>query len=114
MKAIVLKIRIECPVEYTWQTFKNVDLMGEWVQGFVRLETVEGEPETAGSKHRLIFEEGRRQVELIQTVEAIEENQTFIFSAATKGMRNACQTRFHSDGDATVTFQIHLQPEADL
>lgn len=102
MKAIDLEIRIECPVEHAWQTFKNVDLMGEWVQGFVRLETIEGEPETAGSKHRLIFQEGKRQVELIQTVGAFEENELFIFSATTKGMRNACETRFRADGDATV------------
>lgn len=102
MKPIELEIRINCPVDHAWQTFKNVDLMGEWVQGFVRLETIEGEPDTAGSKHRLVFQEGKRQIELIQTVEAFEENELFVFSATTKGMRNACETRFRADGDGTI------------
>lgn len=102
MKPIDIEIRIDCPVEFAWQTFKNVDLMGEWVQGFVRLETLEGEPETSGSKHLLVFQEGKRQVELVQTVIAFEPNERFEFTAATKGMRNACETLFRADGESTM------------
>lgn len=102
MKPIDLEIRVDCPVEHTWQTFCNVDLMQEWVQGFLSVEILEGEPETVGSKHRLLFQEGKRQVELIQTVTAFDPNERFAFTATTKGMRNACETTFAADGEGTV------------
>jgi uncharacterized membrane protein len=102
MKPIDLEIRIDCPVEHAWQTFKNVELMPEWVQGFLSLETIEGEPESAGSKHRLLFQEGKRQIEMIQTVVAFDPNERFVFTAATKGMRNACETTFAADGEGTI------------
>lgn len=102
MKPIDLEIRIDCPVDFAWQTFKDVDLMGEWVEGFIRLETIEGEPETAGSKHLLVFQEGKRQVELVQTVVAFDPHERFVFTATTKGMRNACETLFRADGEGTI------------
>ncbi|MAW60208.1 MAG: hypothetical protein CMJ94_05160 [Planctomycetes bacterium] len=102
MKPIEIEVRIDRPVAQVWTMFTDVELMPQWCKGFVSLETIEGEPETVGSKHRLLFQEGKRQIEMIETVTAFDPHERFAFEAATKGMSNTCEMRFSAEGDATV------------
>ena len=88
--------------------WSNVETAGlEWPISVNRVHLcaelmVEGEPETVGSKHRLLFQEGKRQIEMIETVTAFDPHERFAFEAATKGMSNTCEMRFSAEGDATV------------
>jgi uncharacterized membrane protein len=102
MKPIEIELQLDCPLEHAWATFTNIELMPQWVQGFDSIRLLEGEPETVGSIHELVFLEGKRKIVMIETVTAFEPNKQFSFEATTRGMSTRAETLFTRAGAGTI------------
>jgi uncharacterized membrane protein len=99
-------VTINKPVSDCWDYFMNEENLGKWLQGYQSTETIEGEPMTVGSKHRMKFEEKGRPMEFIETVTAVEPNKEFSFQLDHKMMTAQVQVLFKEEGGKTVVTQI--------
>ena len=62
-----------------WKKFSDSDNMGKWIEGFKSIEIISGEPNTVGSKYKIVIEENGEHFEAIETVKEIVENEKIAF-----------------------------------
>ena len=100
-----IAFEVNKPADQTFKAFMDVTLMSEWMTGFKRMETLSGKPGEVGSKYRLVFAEGDKDVIVDEEVIALEENELFIFSMAIDFLSGTGEFRFaENNGKTTVTY----------
>ena len=100
-----IAFEVHKPADQTFKAFMDVTLMSEWMTGFKRMETLSGKPGEVGSKYRLVFAEGDKDVIVDEEVIALEENELFIFSMANDFLSGTGEFRFaENNGKTTVTY----------
>lgn len=100
-----IAFEVNKPADQTFKAFMDVTLMSEWMTGFKRMETLSGKPGEVGSKYRLVFAEGDKDVIVDEEVIALEENELFIFSMANDFLSGTGEFRFaENNGKTTVTY----------
>ncbi|MFP4846384.1 SRPBCC family protein [Winogradskyella sp. PE311] len=93
------KITIKKPLEDVIKKLDSVDNMKHWHEGLIRSEHISGTPGEFGSKMRLIYDFGDKQLELNETI--TKRNLPYEFHATynTKGMYNIQENYFRSTKD---------------
>ncbi|MBL7995576.1 SRPBCC family protein [bacterium] len=100
-----IKFEVDQPVEQTFKAFMDVTLMGQWMTGFKRVETLSGKPGEVGSKYRLVFAEGDGDVIVDEEVIAVKENELFIFSMENDFLSGTGEFRFaEKEGKTEITY----------
>jgi len=61
-------IEINKPISKVVQLFENIENLKEWQDGFVSHKHLSGEPGKPGAKSQLNYHEGKRKMELIETI----------------------------------------------
>ena len=62
------EIEIKKPIDKVIELFDNSDNMGKWMDGLQSFEHISGTPGQVGSKSRLKFKMGSREMEMVETV----------------------------------------------
>ncbi len=100
-----IAFEVNKPADQTFKAFMDVTLMSEWMTGFKRMETLSGKPGEVGSKYRLVFAEGDKDVIVDEEVIAMKENELFIFSMDNDFLSGTGEFRFaENNGKTTVTY----------
>ena len=94
-------IEIERPRDEIIPLFEDTDRMGEWQEGLVSFEFTSGTPGAAGSTARILYKMGKREIEMIETMESYDlpESMVAIYEADKVWNRN--ENRFIDLGDKT-------------
>ena len=97
-----VQIDIDAPRERVVELLDDPDNLVKWQRGLRKFETVEGEPGQKGAKSELLFDFGKRQMAMTETI--VERDLPDVFSAAydTKGVHNVVRNRFLDLGDGTT------------
>lgn len=61
-------IVIDKPIEEVWEAFDDPERMTVWQPTLARFEHISGEPGQPGAKSKLVYEEGKRTIEMTETV----------------------------------------------
>ncbi|HMR44255.1 MAG TPA: SRPBCC family protein [Saprospiraceae bacterium] len=88
------EIEINLPVEKVIELFDNPDNMKHWMAGLQSFEHLSGTPGQPGSKSRLRFKMGSRDMELIETVTKRNLPEEFTGTYETKGVFNIVKNTF--------------------
>lgn len=100
-----ITFEVNKPADQTFKAFTDANLMAEWMTGFKRMETLSGKPGEVGSKYRLVFAEGDKDVIVDEEVIAMKENELFIFSMDNDFLSGTGEFRFtENNGKTTVTY----------
>ena len=94
MKTYSLEIEIELPRSKVSELFGNPDNLGYWQPGFVSIEPLDGESDLPETRHRLLYTQGKREIEMIETVEVDGLPDEYIATYVAKGMRMRVANRF--------------------
>ena len=86
------------PIDHAWAVLVDDSRMGEWLQGYKSTETLEGEPLTVGSKHRVVFDEGGMEVVFIETVRVVDAPTEFSFDLKHEMMGSSIRFLLESIG----------------
>ena len=62
------KTEINLPINRVVELWKDEKNFSEWQDGFVKIEHINGETETAGAKSRIYLKQGKRKMELLETI----------------------------------------------
>ncbi len=97
----VEEVVIELPRERVIALFDSVENLGKWQEGLVSHEQISGEPGQPGAKMRLLYEMGRRRVDMIETIITRDLPDEFSGTYDASGVHNIVRNTFHADGDRT-------------
>ena len=61
-------VDINLPIEKVAELWNDEQHFGKWQDGFQSIEHLEGEPHTAGAKSRILLAQGKRKMELTETI----------------------------------------------
>ena len=92
---------INLPRERVIELFDSFENLKAWQEGLVSHEPISGEPGQAGAKTRLLYDMGRRRVEMVETI--ITRNMPDEFSATydASGVHNIVRNFFYDEGETT-------------
>ena len=92
------EIVIELPRERVVELFDDPDNMFKWMDRLRTFEHLEGEPGQPGAKSRLVFERGKSELEMIETVAVRDLPDVFAGSYEADHAWNGMVNRFIEDG----------------
>ena len=94
-----LEIRINQPIDKVIGLFDNRDYLKHWQPGLQSIEHISGEPGQSGSKTRLRYLMGKREIEMVETITAHDLPKEFSTTYETKGVMNIQKNLFRSEGE---------------
>ena len=92
------EIVVNLPRDRVIELFDDPDNLKEWQPGLQSFEHVSGEQGQPGAKSRLVFNEGGRRIEMIETISRRDLPEEFSGTYETKGAKNWITNRFFEDG----------------
>jgi len=112
MATLDVSIDVDKPIDEAWKVFMDESKMPEWLTGFQSMELIEGEPQTVGSKHRMVFEERGKEMIFIETVNAIEPPNEFSFTLDHESMASDMKMTLESIGEDKTRISSHTDMQA--
>ena len=91
----IVDITIDLPRDKVVALFADPGNMPKWQEGLLSAEPLDGTPGQPGSRTKLVFQMGNRQVERIETITLRELPHTFEGTYETDGVFNVVKNRFH-------------------
>ncbi|MBC8754864.1 SRPBCC family protein [Kordia sp. YSTF-M3] len=103
----ICSVAINAPIEKVVALWKDEASFEKWQDGFQSIQHFEGQPDAIGAKSKIIFQQGKRKLELIETIlsnnlpeekKALYEHIHMINTQTTKFEKiNENQTRYISE-----------------
>lgn len=103
------KLEIQLPLEKVIHLFDNPDNMKHWQPELISFEHLSGEPGLPGAQSRLLYQIGKRKVEMIETIIQRELPATFCGTYEAKGVHNLQKNNFESINSSTTLWTCHSQ-----
>ncbi|WP_104736298.1 SRPBCC family protein [Hanstruepera ponticola] len=96
------EIIVNVPLKEFIKKLDNPENMKHWQRGLIDYDHISGTPGEIGSKMRLIYKMGKREMELIETITFQDFPHAFHVTYDTKGMHNL-QENFFEEIDENRT-----------
>ena len=89
-----VEVEINQPIDKVVELFKDENNLFKWMKGLQSLEHLEGEPGKKGSTTKMVFKEGKRQIEMLETIVANKLPEEFSATYEAKGVHNLAKICF--------------------
>ncbi len=93
------RVVVDRPVDVAWRVFADEDRTSEWLEGLKSIETISGQPQKAGSRFRLTFEEDGQEIVMEEEVLVWKDEEEFSFRLMHPMMNSDNTIRFTALGD---------------
>lgn len=93
------EITINLPRQRVIEIFDNPDNLSKWQSGLKSFEHFEGELGQPGAKSRLLYDEGGRKIEMVETILARNLPDEFSGTYEAKGVMNWVYNYFYEIGE---------------
>ena len=94
MKEFTVAVDIDLPRDRVIELFDNPDNLFKWQAGLQSFEHLSGQPGQPGAKSKLVFQNGKHTIELIETVTDRNLPNEFNGAYEWKGGKNTLRNRF--------------------
>lgn len=92
---------INLPLDRVIELFDSFENLKLWQEGLVSHEHLSGEPGQPGARTKLLYDMGRRRVEMIETILTRDLPDEFSGTYDAKGVHNIVKNYFHDQGETT-------------
>jgi len=92
---------INLPRDRVIELFDSFENLKEWQEGLVSHEHLSGEPGRPGAKTKLLYDMGKRRVEMIETILTRDLPDEFSGTYDAKGVHNIVRNFFYDEGETT-------------
>ena len=89
-----VETEIDLPRERVIGLFDNTENLKRWQRGLQVFEPLEGEPGQPGARSRMVFQMGKRKLEIVETITERDLPDAFAGTYDTKGVHNVVNNRF--------------------
>ena len=99
-------IDINAPIEKVVKLWEDPANLKYWQDGFVSIETVSGTPGAAGAKSKITFQNGKRKIELTETIQVnnLPAEKSALYEHP--HMDNTMSNRFTDLGGGKTRFSV--------
>lgn len=98
------EIEINQPINKVVELFDNEDNLFKWMNGLQSIEHLEGKPGEKGSTTKMLFKEGKREIEMIETILENKLPEEFTATYEAKGVYNLAKISFVSLTDSKTKY----------
>ena len=95
------EIALNLPRERVIELFDSFENLKQWQEGLVEIEHLSGEPGQPGARTRLLYDMGRRKLEMIETIITRDMPDEFSGTYDASGVHNIIKNTFHDEGETT-------------
>lgn len=95
----VVDVVIDKPIGAVIEDFDNPENLKQWLEGLVSFDHLEGTPGEVGAKSKLVFDMGKRRIEMVETVTKKDLPEAFGGTYEADGVFNRVLNRFESVGN---------------
>lgn len=99
-----LEIEINQPIAKVVELFNNEDNLFKWMTGLQSIEHLTGNTGEKDSTTKMLFKEGKREIEMIETIIKNKLPEEFIASYEAKGIYNLAKISFVSLTDTKTKY----------
>jgi hypothetical protein len=102
-------IDINLPRDRVSELFQDPSRISEWQESFVRMELVSGEPGQSGNVHKLVHKMGKREIEMIETIQENDLPNRFVATYESSGVWNIVENDFSENPDGSTHWHINTE-----
>jgi uncharacterized membrane protein len=99
-----VEIIIDKPLNEVIALFDNLDNMKQWMEGLQSFEPISGTPGQPGAKSKLVFLNGGRKMEMIETITVNNLPKEFSGTYEANGVFNIVQNFFEAVNDRQTRY----------
>jgi uncharacterized membrane protein len=99
------EITINKPIEEVIEKFDDADNIFKWMRGLQSVEHLEGSPGEVGAKMKMKFKNGKREIEMIETILAKDLPNEFATSYQAPGVYNEVRSSFEKVDDGSCVYR---------
>jgi len=100
-------IDLDLPRDRVVALFDDPDNLPKWQRGLQSFEHLSGEPGQPGAKSRLVFQMGRRRMEMVETITRRDLPEAFDGTYDAKGVHNIVENEFTELGPDRTRWTSH-------
>lgn len=104
MKKYQNEVIINAPRERVIELFDDPSNLKEWQQGFVSMELMKGTAGEVGSKHKLRYKMGKRDIDMVETITQNALPELFSATYEAKNVFNSIDNHFEDLGDGRTRY----------
>lgn len=102
-------VEINQSIEKVIELFDNPDNMSKWMDGLKSFDHISGEAGQAGAKSKLVFQMGKRNVEMIETITVRDLPKEFSGVYEAKGVWNSVKNTFEPISDSKTKYSTECE-----
>jgi len=103
------EIEIDLPVSKVVELFDSVENMYDWMEGLQSFEPLEGTPGEVGAKSRLVFKNGNRTIEMVETITVKDLPGEFSGTYEANGVWNLVSNHFDALDENRTRYISHQE-----
>ncbi len=92
-------IDIELPIDEVVAKYDNEENLYKWMEGLQAIEPISGTPGEPGAKSNIVFQMGKRRMEMVETVIKRNPPEAITMTYDAKGVHNIVTTSFEKVSD---------------
>lgn len=100
------QITVSLPREKVVAIFEDPGQASHWMEGFISMVPVSGEPGAVDAVSQLTFQMGKRRMEMTETILVNNLPETFSCRYDTDGVRNVIDNRFIAVGENETNWEM--------
>lgn len=112
MAEYTVSVEVNRPIDHAWDVFMDESKTAQWLTGFKRMEIIEGEPLTVGSRHKMVFEEDGSELVFVETVRVIQPPKEFSFDFDHEFMGSTLRVTLESVAADRTLLSCHTNVKA--
>ena len=101
------EIEIALPRDEMVALFDDPQNLAKWQRGLQSFEPLSGEPGQPGARSKLVFVNGRRRIEMIETITRRDLPHAFDGTYDAKGVHNIVENEFHDVAPGRTRWVAH-------
>ena len=95
---------IKVPVSKLVSLFDNSENMHTWMEGLESVKHLDGKPGDVGAKSKMVFQMGKRRIEMVETITVKNLPDEFTATYHTPGVFNIVSNRFQAIDERTTRY----------
>lgn len=99
------QIEIKLPLNKVIELFDNPENMKQWQPGLIGYELIDGEAGQPGTKMRLNYKMGKREIEMIETISVRNLPEEFSATYEAKGVWNEVKNTFEETPEGNTIWK---------
>lgn len=105
------EIYIGKPIDEVIALFDSPESLKEWMEGLESFDHIDGTPGEVGARSKLVFEMGKRKIEMIETITEKDLPARFAGTYEADEVFNTVTNRFFKDGEDQTRMELECEFE---